>query len=44
MLGGEKYFNGGKGLFNFWKGALKEIFPNEVFTSKPYLVLGGAIY
>lgn len=42
-LGGEKFFNEGKNLFDFWKGALKEIFPSEVLTKKPFLILSGAI-
>jgi hypothetical protein len=43
MLGGEKYFNGGSSLFDYWKGALHKIFPNEVLTAKPFLILGGAV-
>lgn len=42
-LGGEKFFNGGSNLFDYWKDALKKIYPNEVLTSTPYIVLGGAI-
>ena len=43
FLGGEKFFNGGSNLFDFWKGSLKTIFPNEVLTQKPFLILSGAI-
>lgn len=42
-LGGPKFFDGGSNLFQFWKDSLPKIFPNEVFTSKPFLVLSGAI-
>ena len=42
-LGGEKFFDGGSNLFQFWKDSLPIIFPNEVLTAKPFLVLSGAI-
>ena len=42
-LGGEKFFNGGSNLFPFWKNALTKIYPNEVLTKKPFLILSGAI-
>ena len=42
-LGGDKFFDHGNNLFTFWKGALNKIFPNEVLTAKPFLVLSGAI-
>lgn len=42
-LGGERFFDHGDNLFNFWKQALPTIFPNEVLTAKPFLVLSGAI-
>lgn len=42
-LGGEKFFDHGNNLFQFWKDSLPTIFPNEVFTAKPFLVLSGAI-
>lgn len=43
FLGGEKFYNGGSNLFPFWRESFKEIFPNEVFTAKPFLVLGGGV-
>ena len=43
FLGGESFFNGGQNLFDFWKGALNKIYPNEVLTQKPFLILSGAI-
>ncbi len=42
-LGSEKFYNKGTGIFDFWKSALPKIYPNEVLTAKPYLVLSGAI-
>lgn len=42
-LGGEDFFDGGKTLFDYWKTALPKIFPSEVLTAKPYLILSGAI-
>lgn len=43
FLGGEAFFNGGSNLFDFWKGSLGKIYPNEVLTQKPFLILSGAI-
>lgn len=43
-LGGEKFFNGGRNIFDFWKNMLsKDVFSGSFFTRKPYLVLSGAI-
>lgn len=42
-LGGEDFFDHGNVIFDFWKGALKKIVPNEVETAKPLLCLSGAI-
>lgn len=42
-LGGEEFFNGGRTLFDYWKKALPKIYPSEVLTAKPYLILSGAI-
>ena len=42
-LGSDSYFSHGDSIYPFWKDALKTIFPNEVFTSKPFLILSGAI-
>ena len=38
-LGGEKFFNHGTAVFDFWKDALNIIYPNEITTAKPFLVL-----
>ena len=43
-LGGEKFFNHGQSVFDFWKDTLdNEIFQGEFFTKKPYVILSGAI-
>ena len=42
-LGSEKFFNHGTAVFDFWKDALNIIYPTEITTAKPYLVLSGAI-
>lgn len=42
-LGSDKFFNHGTAVFDFWKDALNKIYPNEITTAKPYLVLSGAI-
>lgn len=42
-LGSDDFFMGGNIIFDFWKNDLPKIFPNEVLTLKPYLVLSGAI-
>lgn len=42
-LGSDRFFDHGNNLYNFWKGSLSTIFPNEVLTAKPFLILSGAI-
>lgn len=42
-LGSDRFFNGGKSVFDFWKNAFKTIVPNEVTTTKPLLGLAGCI-
>lgn len=42
-LGGERFFDHGTNLFQYWKDNLPKIFPNAVTNAKPFLVFGGAI-
>lgn len=42
-LGGSAFFDGGDNIYQFWKDSLPMIFPNEVTTAKPFLILSGAI-
>lgn len=42
-LGGARFFDGGSNLFDYWKKALPKIFPSQVTTAFPYLILSGAI-
>jgi hypothetical protein len=42
-LGGQEFFDGGNMIYDFWKDNLKNIFPTCVNTSKPFLILSGAI-
>jgi hypothetical protein len=43
-LGGEKFFDHGTKLFDFWKKTLREdIYQGRFFTKKPYIILSGAI-
>lgn len=42
-LGGADFFDGGSNLYQFWKDNLPMIFPSEVTTAKPFLILSGAI-
>lgn len=42
-LGSDRFFNHGNNLYNFWKNSLSTIYPNEVLTAKPFLILSGAI-
>ena len=44
FLGGERYFNHGAAVFDFWKKTLsEEVFSGEFFTKKPYLILSGGV-
>jgi hypothetical protein len=43
-LGGEKFFDHGTKLFDFWRKTLnEEIYQGRFFTKKPYIILSGAI-
>lgn len=35
--------NSGNSVFPYWREKMREIFPNQIFTSTPYLSLGGSI-
>ena len=44
FLGGEKFFDHGSKLFDYWKKVLREeIYCGEFFTKKPYIIFSGAI-
>lgn len=43
-LGGEKFFNHGDAVFDYWKNVMRnEIFKGRFFTKKPYIILNGAV-
>ena len=42
-LGGVDFYDGGKSIYQFWKDELPKIFPSELTTAYPFLILSGAI-
>lgn len=43
FLGSEHLTNHGAAIFDFWRGHLRDIFPNQLYTRYPYVSLGGSI-
>lgn len=42
-LGGPDIYNNGSSIFQYWRDAMKKIYPSPVLTKYPFLVLSGAI-
>jgi hypothetical protein len=42
-LGSADFFDGGRSIYKFWRDELPKIFPSEVTTAYPFLILSGAI-
>lgn len=42
-LGSADFFDGGNAIYQFWKDELPKIFPTELTTAYPMLILSGAI-
>ena len=43
-LGGEKFFNHGDAVFDYWKNVMRnEIFKGRFFTKKPYIIRSGGV-
>jgi len=42
-LGGTDFYDGGNAIYQFWKEELPKIFPSELTTAYPMLILSGAI-